>query len=183
MSQTLLELADDLRAIDEMWDERGGDGELLHGDDAVVAQLDAWLQDTACAVNIKLDSYAALIRECEARAQMRREEAQRMSELARMDTAKATRLKERLKLFFEMRELSKVETPRFRVSLVANGGKLPLVLDESTDWKGIYNNFPMVGLVEVSYEPDKNEIRGALEDGELLPFARLGERGQSIRIR
>lgn len=58
-------------------------------------------------------------------------------------------------------------------SIVKNGGKKPVVFTDEVpqEWQ------------KVRYEPDNTAIREALENGEELPFAELGERGEHINIK
>jgi hypothetical protein len=62
-----------------------------------------------------------------------------------------------------------------RIKVVKNGGKLPLSIDEGC--------VPEEYIKKVVVEsPDKEKIRAALESGEVLPFASLGERGTHLKI-
>lgn len=58
-------------------------------------------------------------------------------------------------------------------SIVKNGGKKPVILSDEVpqEWQ------------KVKYEPDNKRIREALENGEELPFAKLGERGERLSIK
>jgi hypothetical protein len=85
------------------------------------------------------------------------------------------RAKERLKIFFELTGRTKEETARFKFSLVQNGGKLPLIVDDVSPYD-IPDDY-------TKKELDREIIREVLETGFSLDFARLGERGTSIRIR
>ena len=119
-----------------------------------------------------------MISEIEARAEVRIAEAKRLTELANSDKAKVRLLKERLKWFFALHNLKKVETARYKLSLAANGGKAPLVISDSILATDLPERFS-----RVTVEPNTTAIREALEAGEELDFARLGERGTSIRIK
>lgn len=169
--QTLFEIGADARALDALLEEIEGD----ISEPEVAAAIDEWLQETGTALETKLDGYAALITERTAKAKARREEAERMTKLARADENLAARLKERLQFFFEEHGIEKRETARFKISLAQNGGKLPLIIDDvSPDSLPDYYT---------KRELDRESIREALEGGLPLNFARLGERGTSIRIR
>lgn len=63
-----------------------------------------------------------------------------------------------------------------KVRIQNNGGKIPLILD--TDVEEIPAEYQ-----KVSYAPDNDKIREALDNGENLPFAHYGERGESVRIK
>ena len=141
------------------------------------AFIDRWL----CLegeLHTKLDNYGIFIRELEARAEVRKAEAKRLDELATVDDNKVKALKASLLYVFTAREIKKLETKRFSFSRVKNGGKAPLVLNELTPISKIPKEFQTV-IVQVS----KESVRIALESGRELPFAKLGERGENIRIK
>ena len=73
--------------------------------------------------------------------------------------------------------LDKLKAGLFTVSIQANGGKAPLVVDEFDP-----NAWP-TRFQEVKAMPKLDEVRAALEAGDTLEFARIGERGRSLRIR
>lgn len=151
------------------------DGDL---DGLVEAWLTALLDEATEQRDQKLDNYASYITELEARAAVRLAESKRLADRARADQNRAKWLKERLQWFFAAHGLKTIETARYRLTLATNGGKAPLIVDESVCILDIPDEY-----LEWSAEPDRVKIREALEAGESLPFARLGERGQSIRIK
>lgn len=71
-----------------------------------------------------------------------------------------------------------VKTAEFTISVAGNGGKAPLVLDPTTRPETLPEPYR-----KVTYDYDKDAIRAALEAGEVLPFASIGERGRSVRLR
>lgn len=86
--------------------------------------------------------------------------------------------RDRLKWFFETHNLRTVETSRYKLQLQRNGGKAPLVLDESVLVIQLPERFQ-----KVSIDIDTAAIREVLEAGESLPFAHLAERGTTMRIK
>ena len=130
--------------------------------------------------NIKIDGYVGLIREFELRAAARKQEADRVSKLAKADANKVDALKYRLKNFLEFTKQSKVATLHHSISIANNGGRLALLLDP------IYAEEPEklpAQFQKVVIAPNNDAIRKVLEDGGELPFATLGERGTSLRIK
>jgi hypothetical protein len=167
MSRTLFDISQDL--YDQL--------DNLEGDDE--AQTEAviqWFEQLGEERDQKLDNYAALIADIEARAQVRRDEAKRLVDRARIDENKAALLKERLRLFFGSHGLKTLETSRYRLTLAQNGGKLPLLVDVSVD--GLPEEY-----IRLTKAPALSARIASLEDGKELPFARFGERGSSIRIK
>ena len=125
--------------------------------------------------NEKLDNYAALISELEARAKARKDEARRLAERAKRDDQHAAYLKQRLLLFFQDHHLKTVETRRYRLTLQRSGGKTPVVLN--TDPEQLPTEFHRWKV-----NADLDALRQALEDGADLDFAELGERRHFLRI-
>lgn len=125
----------------------------------------------------KLDNYAALIAELNARAEARRNEAKRLTNRAQVDEGKVRSLKSMLQWFFAQHGYTTIKTARYRLTLASNGGKAPLLLDEMP-----VDDLPQQ-FVRVIREPNKEAIREALEAGQELSFARLSKRQQSIRIK
>ncbi|MBD2180493.1 siphovirus Gp157 family protein [Aerosakkonema funiforme] len=170
--RTLFGISADLSQLNVLLDE-------LDGDDEESKQLiTSWLEELGEERDRKLDNYAALISELEAKAAVRKAEAKRLAELAAADEKRAQMLKERLKWFFEVNNLKTVDTARYKLSMTKHGGKAPLLLDESVSPTELPEKFQ-----KITVEPDKTAIRAALEAGEELEFAQLGDRGTSIRIR
>ena len=170
-TRTLFSISDDLEKLNELLDECNDDTQQQE----LIAQ---WFEALGEERDKKLDGYAALITEMTARAEVRKGEAKRLMELATTDDNRAKLLKDRLKWFFETHNLKTVETSRYRLSLAKAGGKAPLILDESVPVTQLPERFQ-----KVSIDPNTAAIREALERGEKLNFAQLGERGTSMRIK
>ncbi len=169
--RTLFSIGEDLERLNELLDDCG--------DDAQQQELIShWLEQTGAERDKKLDGYCALITEMQARAEVRKAEAKRLAELAAADESRARLLKDKLKTFFESHGIKTVQTPRYKLSLAKNGGKAPLILDDSVSATQLPEQFQ-----KVSIDPNTAAIREALERGEHLEFARLGERGTSMRIK
>lgn len=170
-SRSLFSIGEDLERLNEILDETGDDTQQQE-------LLNEWLQQLGTERDRKLDAYAALISEMQARAEARKTEAQRLMELAKSDERRSQLLKERLKWFFESQQLKTIETTRYRLSLSKNGGKAPLILKPELSPQQLPERF-----TTTSVEPNTSTIRAALEAGETLDFASLGDRGTSIRIK
>lgn len=195
-SRTLWEIGDDLEAIEALLYETGGDV----SEEEAEAAIDAWLTETQEAEAAKLDRYGALVRTMEARAEIKEQEAKRLAERAQAERNAARRLKERLMLHLERTGRTKAQGNLYSFTVAQNGGKPPLVIDEGIDPMTLpvqYRRASMVLLCptdetldalrdqcsRLEVEPDTAAIRAALDAGEFLPFARIGERGRHLRIR
>lgn len=169
--RSLFNISDDLERLNDLLDEVG--------DDSQQQQLiNDWLVTLGDERDQKLDNYSAMIVEMTTRAAARKAEAQRLMELAATDENRAKLLRDRLKCFFQLHDLKTVDTARYRLSLAKNGGKPPLVLDESVPAAKLPEQFQ-----RVSIDSDTTAIREALERGEHLNFAHLGERGTNLKIK
>ena len=168
---TLLQIGDEAAALAALIDELP-DGELTP--EAATA-LEAWFAQIGEQRDKKIDGYCAIIRELELRSDARHEEAARLAKLASGEANIAKRLRDRLKLFFELTGLQRVDTQRFRVSLAGNGGVRPVHID--CDAGALPEAFR-----KVECRADLPAIRDALLTGATIPGCRLDERGKSLRI-
>ena len=170
-SRTLFEISQDLTALYDRIEALGGDV----SDPAVEQEIDAWFEALGHERDGKLDNYAALIRELEARAEARRAEARRLADRARRDAEQADYLKNRLVLFFQQHGLKTVETPRYRLTVQRSGGPAPVHL--KVDAEALPEAFQRWKV-----SPDLGALREALERGEATELAELGERSYYVRI-
>jgi len=168
---TLFELSADMKALDDILAENGGDLSSPQSEEI----LSQWENELENDLSQKVDGYCRLIRELESRAKARADEAARLMERSTIDESLGRRLRERLRLVWEARRLPAIETASFRVSLARNGGKAPL------DVHGIVP--PEFTKSKTVVEPDKERIREALDRGETLDFASFMDRGTRISIR
>ena len=168
MVSTLYEIADDLKAIEDLLIEQGGAVQAGSDEDVVME----WLNDTHDKLENKLERYGRLIREFEARANARAEEAGKLRERAGVAKNAAANLRQRLQWFLETQGLKKVETASFQFSVRGNGGVQPMELLEEE----VPDEFKKLVV-------DQTKIREALQNGEELAFAKLVERGKSLSMR
>jgi hypothetical protein len=172
-NRRLFEIGADLEALEALLEQCGGD----ISDPTVESAIALWFEEVHGDLGDKLDRYVGLIRSLEALAEAREAEVKRMLELTRADRNKANNLKERLKYFFQSRDIGKYDTPHFRLALVKNGGPIPLHIEAGIELPARFRRERTI------IEDDKEALRAALEAGEAVEGARLGERGQSIRIK
>lgn len=169
---TIFDIAEDMRALDDLLTECGGD---ISDPDAMVA-LDAFLMELESDLEGKVERYVRLCKELEARSAARKEEARRIAHRAKVDAASAAGLKRRLLDALLVMDRTRVETATFKVTVGKAGGKLPLVIDEG--------EIPEEYICrKVSESPDTDAIRAALDSGTTLPFATYGSRAVTLRVR
>lgn len=173
MNQTLLDITDEAAALDALLAEAGG--EITPETEAII---DGWFAEVETNLYGKVDNYCRLISEIEARAEIRKAEAKRMADRARVDENAADALRERLRFVWEARRLGKVHTSRYTVSLAKNGGKAPL------DIRCGVEDLPAWAVkTETVSTVNKDAIRERLDAGEALDFASLMDRGTRISIK
>ena len=170
--RTLFNISSDLKRLNHLLDESDGNDTQQQ---ELIAQ---WFEQLGDESDHKLDQYAALITEMAFRALARKAKAQRLMELAAVDENRARLLKDRLKWFFETHNLKTVETARYKLSYQRNGDKAPLILKDGLSPTELPERFQ-----KVSIDANTAASRSALEAGEVLEWAELGERGTSLRIK
>ncbi len=128
-------------------------------------------------VEKKVDGYCFVIGKLLAREAWAKEEANRLQEIGRVAKSEANRLRGHLLWFLEQRGTEKIATDRYRVSVAGNGGKAPLIIDDGISPEDAPQEFQ-----KVKVEWDVEAVRQAAELGA-IPWARVGERGKSLRIK
>lgn len=172
---TLFEIGADLRAFADLIDELDG-GEIT--DQQVDEALEAFMAELQHDQGRKLDGYVHLIKREEATAAVAKATADQFLMKARAAENKAKRLKDRLKDFMIFTDQKKATSEKgWVVQIVANGGALPVCLDE-IDVQKLPERFQRVTVAA-----DTAAIGKALAAGEELPFARLGERSCHLRLK
>ena len=137
------------------------------------------LNDTMEAVDgeieIKADNYAIMIKELEAETNKFDKEIERLTKSRAHMLAAVKRMKERLLVAMQETGKTKLPTKHFNLSIVKNGGVQPLKFIEG---KEVPEQF-------LKYTPssDTDKIRKALNAGEQLEFAYLGERDVHLNIK
>lgn len=172
-TRPLFDISDDIRALEDLLLELGGDV----SDEEVEQAIDNWFATLSTERDQKLDNYAALITEMEARAEIRKQEAERIRDRARVDENAAQRLKDRLVFFFRQHDFKTIETDRYRLTRCRAGGK------QGVEVKASVAELPADYVrTNITHSPDLDKIREALEAGENLEFADLKERSEYLRI-
>lgn len=170
--RSLWKIEEDLTVLEDLLEECEGDITQCE------ATIDAWFAELTTEAASKLDGYAGYIQELLARAEDRKEESERLAHRAKVDANLAGYLKDRMLEFFIARGWPKLETKRYKLTVCNNGGKIPLkVLVPAHELPERFRQ------QRIEYVARTDEITKALESGEELPFAALGERGKHIRIK
>ena len=176
MARTLIDISEDLLALDQLLEEVEGD----ISDPKVAEAVNAWFSELDTDLYHKLDNYAAYITEIQARATARKAEAERLAYRARIGENAAQYLKGRMKEVLEARGLKKYSTARYDLSVCKNGGKQPVDIFEP---RAIPR--PLCRHIPETWEPDTDKIRDYLADENNPPLAGaiLKPRGTHLRIK
>jgi hypothetical protein len=124
------------------------------------------------AVEAKADSYAAVISHMEAHEDLLQKEIDRLTAKKTAISNNKKRMKDSLQSAMIAMDQKTIKTDLHTFRVQKNGGKQPL---------DIFGDVPDK-FQKVVYEPDKDLIRKALENGEELEFAVLKERGEHLVI-
>lgn len=124
------------------------------------------------AVEAKADSYAAVISHMDAHEDLLQKEIDRLTAKKTAISNNKKRMKDSLQAAMIAMDQKTIKTDLHTFRVQKNGGKQPLV---------IFGNVPDK-FQKIVYEPDKDLIRKALENGEELEFAVLKERGEHLVI-
>ena len=128
----------------------------------------------------KVDNYLELMKSREGWVSIRKERIAELQRLIEIDENLVKKLGDRLLTIMVERDERQMRTANFNLSVVSNGGKLPLYLDEQIDLDHIP---PEYLKTEVRQKIDKDKVRGDLEQGKKINFASLGDRGKHLRVR
>jgi hypothetical protein len=158
---TLFQIGEEIRALAELLMETGGE----ITDPEAEAAIDEWLAETQVALERKADQVVWLIREFEGRADAREEAAKALMALAEVDRNGARRLRDRLKLFFEIHGLKRLETEHFKLAIAQNGGKVSLIVP--AEWEQEPASAPEA-FHRIKVELDRQEIEAALSGARKL---------------
>ena len=171
--KSLFEIGDEFAQIHALLHETGG--ELTP---EIEGHVTAWLESLADEEAAKMDGYAAYIKFLDMEAVAAKAEAEQWAKRAQVRTNAAKRLKDRVRDHLTATGRTKVTSAKgVVISVQANGGKPPLEVD-TVDPATVPDH-----LCRVVRSLDGDAVRAAIEAGETLPFARLGDRGTHLRIR
>lgn len=170
---TLFDIGMELTALDQLCEEAEGNLERAPEISAVLAD---WFDKLTNDESAKLENYCQYIRQLEIEASAARAEMEQFQKKATTRENRVKWLKDQMKGYLEMTKRERVTTAKSRViSIQKNGGVLPMEMGD-VDPKTIDPKFTKL-------EVDRVAIRMALESGEAVGFAKLGERGRHLRIK
>ena len=128
-------------------------------------------------LNDKVSQWGRAIKNMESDRDAIKAEADRQAARAKAIDNSITRMKETLLMYLKAAGVKKAGDNIIGASIVKNGGKAPIIIAPWIADEDIPDNFK-----KVTYKTDMEAIRTALESGEHLDWAQIGERGEHIKI-
>lgn len=128
----------------------------------------------------KADKIANVIAEINGSIAFKQEEVERINKRIATDKNTVKRLTSTLFNAMVLRNDLKFKTDLHSFNIQLNGGVQPLIIAEGTKAEDLPAEYQQT---KTEIKINNDAVRKALESGETLPFARLGERGRSLRIR
>src|SRR5262245_42180642 len=122
--RSLYEIGAELERLEQLLTDI--DGEIPEGQ--IGAAIEKWFDELGAERDEKIRRYCALIEMMQFSAEACEEEARRLGQLKRANENGADRLKKRLKAFFELHKIEKLDLKTFKPRIQANGGQSPLIL-------------------------------------------------------
>lgn len=173
----LFQISEDLARINAVLDECEGDLSRLG---EAEAEFTAFMDSVALEDGEKLDSLVNWTKQLEMEAVAARAEAEQYLAKSRAREGRAKRVKDAIKRRLEDLGQTRATTASGRIIAVQkNGGRAPLEIDE--DHFTVDEIDP--AFIKMVRQVDPEKVRAALEAGEPLAFAKLGEIGTHLRVR
>lgn len=151
--------------------------ELLESGEVIDQELLAdVLADTTSDYEQKIESYAKIIKNLSANVDALKLEAERLTKRRKAVEANIDSLKARMFDSMKATGKTKIKGDLFTVSIRANGGKIPVVVDVDT------SELPDE-LVKIEEKPNLDAIAAYIETHPETKLAHFGERGESLSIK
>ena len=151
--------------------------EMLESDEFDPEAVKDTLDGVTGEFNDKLENYCKIIKNFEGEIAARKIEIDRLSKQKKTLENRIESLKKYMFDAMKVTGNTKIKGSLFTVSIQANGGKIPIILDVD-DTSKLPDD-----LVRIKEEPDLDAIRELLENGKGSEYAHFGERGESLRIK
>ena len=126
-------------------------------------------------IAIKLDAWVAVMIRLKATEELAIDQRDRLDAFIKTVHRNRDRMSDGILTAMDTMGVTELKSDLHSFRKARNGGKAPLIIDDPA---GIPTSYQKVVIA-----PDTDKIREALEAGEQLPFAHLGERGVHLRVK
>ena len=167
---TLIELTNELGMIKRIMDDQSLSEEQIN------EILNGQLADLQLDTKRKVENYVGLIHEYELAASAAKAMSERLAQRSSRCEKQSKSLRDRLEFALQQSGIPPVQTVYGTVGVVRVGGKQKL---DITDESLIPSNFIDI---ETKMTVNKEAVRKAIEDGEIVPGAELLPRGTRLSI-
>lgn len=130
------------------------------------------------ALEDKLDAYCYVVSQLDGDINTVDAEIKRLQEFKKGLANNKDNIKKNMYSSMIALGVRKIKTAKHALVIAKNGGKLPVVIYDEVKPEDVPEEYRVT-----KYEFDKDAIRTALENNDFIPFAELGERGESLRIK
>lgn len=150
--------------------------ELLESDELDPDVLADTMEAVEGEYEIKLEGYCRVIKNLESTVTAVKNEVDRLNAKRKSLERNIDSLKSRMFDSMKTTGNTKIKGELFTVSIQKNGGKAPIIVD--VDTAELPDN-----LVRITESPDIDAIRRYIDTVGETPYAHVGERGESLRIK
>lgn len=130
------------------------------------------LDEVAAQLAAKIDGYVSVMKRGSNDADLLEKESKRLAAAAKAIRNNVSKMNDTAMLAMEKLGTKELKGEFHKLKIVGKGGIAPLEITGT-----VPDNFK-----KVTIEDDKAKIRKALENGEELSFAHLGERGTYVKV-
>jgi hypothetical protein len=164
---TLFEIGEHFYALESL---------IIDNEGEIDDTIDQWLAEYQAKLQDKVDAYCYLISKYQGIA----DEAERLAQRAKKYSTMVNDLKYRLKYYMESTGKEKIETSRFTLKVTANGGSIPVALNEGVTAEDLPDKF-----VRLIKDADLTRLRESMlkGDADAYKFASFLKRGTHLRIK
>ena len=159
MSKTLVELVDDSIAFEQLMIEMGGEVT----DEERETIVSSWLKEITSGIALKVDGYKIKQDALKHFSEKWKSEADKYYSAAKSLTSLAESLKDRLKIAMEQMNSETLEGNKYKYKLTKSPPSL-----EITNINDLPSKF-----LKITYSPDKELIKEAILNGEVVPGAEI----------
>ena len=127
---------------------------------------------------IKMESYCKVLKNLQADVDAIKAEETRLSSKRKTLESNIDRLKKAMYDSMKATGKDKIKGQLFTMAIQKNGGKIPVIVADNADTSKLPDD-----LVVITEKPNIDAIRELLEAGKTVEGFKLGERGDSLRIK